>query len=602
MTKKRSYRSSQLISPFGPGAIIEIGDESLILADISHWPKNLEEIKLERLARAAGVWKLKKPPILRKRNEEITPRNALGTTRFPGWMFCPKCRELRRWKKSEGKTNDDGSPVCTNRECKEKVLVPMRFVAACPQGHLQDVPWNIWAHMKGNKYSLCEKPELYFESRPRLGSGLDALLIRCGNPECQASNSLRDLLRPNALPVSCSDKQPWEFKDKELQNCKAPLHVLQRGASNLYYPIVRSALDIPHDEVSVGNPVYELIKDSDDFECLQNAIQRGKPKPIQAYAEEIAEQFDLKVSEVLSAAKGSNQESRQFKIPKDADLRLAEWDILASDDIETRQSKTFHARIAHLDKSCDFGFDKLIKRVVLLDKLREVRAFCGFSRVKPDEESAVLMHNSQSASSWLPATEVYGEGVFLEFNQKAFQQWESSMSDAFCKRLSDIQQRCAKAASTMLPEPTCTFIVLHTLAHLLIRQLSFESGYSSGSLRERVYASDGQAGILIYTADGDSEGSLGGLVQQGEPERLFPAILAALETAGWCSNDPVCSEMETQGVMGLNKAACHSCSLISETSCEYNNLLLDRKFLIGDGESDGIFSAVLLNVDEADNR
>ena len=189
---------------------------------------------------------------------------------------------------------------------------------------------------------------------------------------------------------------------------------------------------------------------------------------------------------------------------------------------------------------------------------------------------------------------------FLEFNQKTLKQWEDGMSDAFHKRLYDTQQRCAKASSTMLPDPTFTFIMLHTLAHLLIRQLSFDSGYSSGSLRERIYASDGQAGILIYTADGDSEGSLGGLVQQGEPERLIPAILAALETAGWCSNDPVCSEMEAQGVMGLNKAACHSCSLISETSCEYNNLLLDRQFLIGDGKSDGLFSAVLSSVNEAD--
>ena len=157
MTKKRSYRSSQLISPFGPGSIIEIGDESLILADIAHWPKNLEEIKLERLARAAGVWKLKKPPVLQRRNEEIKSYNALMAVRFPAWMFCPKCRRLRHWKQGEGKTNDDGIPVCRNRKCRDKVLVPMRFVAACDQGHLQDVPWDVWAHMQGEKYTLCKK-------------------------------------------------------------------------------------------------------------------------------------------------------------------------------------------------------------------------------------------------------------------------------------------------------------------------------------------------------------------------------------------------------------------------------------------------------------
>ncbi|MGL5250089.1 MAG: Zn-binding domain-containing protein, partial [Enterovibrio sp.] len=165
-------------------------------------------------------------------------------------------------------------------------------------------------------------------------------------------------------------------------------------------------------------------------------------------------------------------------------------------------------------------------------------------------------------------------------------------------RLDDFKNRHANASSTYLPEPEPKFLIMHTLAHLLIRQLSFESGYSSGSLCERIYAGENQAGILIYTAAGDSEGSLGGLVLQGEASRIFPAILAALETACWCSNDPVCSEMEAQGAMGLNKAACHSCSLISETSCEHNNLLLDRKLLIGSADYQGFFSDILACAEE----
>lgn len=161
-----------------------------------------------------------------------------------------------------------------------------------------------------------------------------------------------------------------------------------------------------------------------------------------------------------------------------------------------------------------------------------------------------------------------------------------------------MQNKYAEGKVSYLPEPTPRLVAIHTFAHLLIRQLSFECGYSSGSIRERIYAENDQAGVLIYTADSDSEGSLGGLVQQGEANRLYPMIAASLEQASWCSNDPVCSEMETQGVMGLNKAACHSCTLVSETSCTMNNLLLDRKLLLGNEVGDGLFTSVLKNIKE----
>ncbi|MFB0777749.1 DrmB family protein [Aeromonas salmonicida] len=591
----RTYRSSQLISPFGPGSIIEIGDESLVLVDPQFWPKKLQEIKLDRLAKEAGVWSLRKPPVIQKKNGHVAEDSSLMTVRFPKWMFCPRCRRMEKWTLKAGKRNEDGVPVCKNINCKDKILVPMRFVAACEHGHLQDVPWDYWAH-KGKSY--CEHPELYFKSNPEKGSGLDALYVECGNPDCGAHNSFKELLGKGALgKYRCTDSQPWEFKEPSDIQCEQTLRVLQRGASNLYYPIIRSALDIPHESVSRGSSVYKRIKESDDFEFLMLAVEKGQDNKIQRFAMDIAKELGLTVKDVIAAVMGEEKEVRTFKIPKDGDLRLAEWDVLTSEGIEQKRTDTFKARVASWAGTETFGFEEVLSRVVLLDKLRSVSAFCGFERVAPND-NVVQPKSSLQMPSWLPAMEVYGEGIFLEFSQAKLSNWENSIKGEIKDRLNDLKIRHANTSSTYLPEPDIKFLILHTLAHLLIRQLSFESGYSSGSLRERIYAGESQAGILIYTADGDSEGSLGGLVLQGEANRLFPAILAALETANWCSNDPVCSEMEAQGVMGLNKAACHSCTLISETSCEHNNLLLDRKILIGCVGYHGFFSDILARAQE----
>ncbi|KKD60777.1 hypothetical protein RN22_09320 [Grimontia sp. AD028] len=595
---KHAYRSSQLITPFGPGAIIELGDESLVLADPSHWPKRLEEIKLDRLAREAGVWALKKPPVIKDKRDEPSGHNALMTVRFPKWMFCPRCKKMEQWKPDTGKKNAEGIPVCTNHACKQKVLAPMRFVAACQHGHLQDVPWVYWAH-KQSKQKRCEHPELYFLSNPEMGSGLDALYVECKNPECGSRNSLKEIMSQHALSsIKCEDKQPWESKNFSDRKCSEPLTVLQRGASNLYYPIIRSALDIPHSARSAGNPVYTKIKESNEFELLMKALTDDKERLIQAYAEEIADELNLTTEQVLNAVKGKAREERTFRIPKDEELRVAEWEVLSSEGIESKETPTFKAKVARWADCHIFGFDNVFRRVVLLEKLREVRAFCGFERVTPGS-NPVSPKTATISHSWLPATEVYGEGIFIEMNSEAISAWVSRMAPELKKRIATLQKNHANLSSTYLPEPSVKFLILHTLAHILIRQLSFESGYSSGSLRERIYADDGQAGLLIYTADGDSEGSLGGLVQQGEANRLFPALLAALEAAHWCSNDPVCSEKQDTGIMGLNQAACHSCSIISETSCENNNLLLDRKILIGNEEYDGFFTHIVTCAQEA---
>jgi len=594
MSDDRSVRSSQLISPYGTGAIVDIGDESLMLTDLKGWPRYLEDVSLDRLARELGVRSLKAPPTAPEYGRSKANK-AVESIRFPRWMFCPTCRRMYRW--TNNAENDNDKPVCSRQGCKQRSLVPMRFVMACEQGHAEDVPWGWWAHSKGG---TCETKDydknLYFKSRPERGSGLDALLVEC--KACAANRDLGEVTSPGAMKsvgIKCHGNQPWESWGE----CDEDPVVLQRGASNLYYPIVRSALDIPLAAAMEGeSEIFKAIKSHSSFETFRNLlVDMDNEAAAKGVADMIAVDNGCTPEDVFSCIeKAEDEEEFDGQIPTAEELQLAEWEVLVSDEVTNYTSRNFSARlITQLNDVDHWGIADLIERVVLLDKLREVRAFCGYERVKTGVNKVPPAGRHEDIK-WLPAIEVFGEGIFIQFSESALVDWEKSAIQFIDSRVAPLQARFAEGDISYLPEPNLRLVALHTFAHLLIRQLSFECGYSSGSVRERIYAAAGQAGVLIYTADSDSEGSLGGLVQQGEPERLIPTIAAAIDTASWCSNDPVCSEMETQGVMGLNKAACHSCTLVSETSCTMNNLMLDRKLLLGNETGDGLFSAVLNSI------
>jgi hypothetical protein len=244
-----------------------------------------------------------------------------------------------------------------------------------------------------------------------------------------------------------------------------------------------------------------------------------------------------------------------------------------------------------------------VEQLVLATRLREVRALTGFRRldgtrrVRPDLGKRL---------DWLPAIEVFGEGIFFRLRESKVAEWQSR--PAVARRAAILARRLGDSyLADDLPTPDARLVLLHTLAHLLMRQLTFEAGYSSSSLRERIYSSspdsDGptMAGILIYTAAGDSEGTMGGLVRQGEPRYFAATVAETLQQAAWCSLDPICRESEGQGPDSLSLSACHACSLVSETSCVYANCLLDR-CLVVDPEV-GFFGrqvATLLESDEVD--
>ena len=257
-------------------------------------------------------------------------------------------------------------------------------------------------------------------------------------------------------------------------------------------------------------------------------------------------------------------------------------------------------------------------RVNLVERLRETRVFYGFDRLDQSNSSLAGMPDTamrqlfrhppaQPQDRWLPAVEVFGEGVYVELHEQRLLEWQNAHSDWIAARIDEgFLMRLAGVSQTLPPlsAPNCRwasrYLVVHSLAHILIDQLVFECGYSTASLRERLYISADptapMAAFLIYTAAGDSEGTLGGLVRLGRPERLGPVVQRALGRASWCSADPVCSErLGGQGARLANLAACHACILLPETSCETINHGLDRAMVVGTPENrePGFFASML---------
>lgn len=611
----RSIRLSQAVSTFGVGAIYDILGESLVLCDTTYWTREEykgrgRSIKAQRLVadlRASGIMirKLYEP---RKQTSSYRPANVsqllntLPYMRFPQWLFCSKCRRMKKWKFEDERAGSGGSPACSFCKGKSK-LTPMRFISICDHGHMSDVPWSRWAHSKTTKdeQKTCRSEDLKFITSPGNTSGLESVAIKCS--QCGAFRHLGGITAPKALSligVKCSGKQPWQRGD-DAQECLRDLHVVQRGAGNVYYPIIRSAITIPpesyHQQKNEDLPAR--IRENDVFKILVG--QAGNTDFENIVIPRICEMLNCTPKDVLKELYPDRFEESAAG-PHDT-IEYEEWCALTEPNPEQHDLDTFVTKHISLPKGgSGSGLAELIGKVVSVVKLREVRALTEFYRYQPGgkaegSESKSIPPDVGKKDDWLPATEVFGEGVFITLNEEELQAWEGKK--VIADRIGTLEARKVNSAyAPLLPNASPRYVLLHTLAHILIRRLAFECGYASASLRERIYCKtpmegSPRAGILIYTAAGDAEGTLGGLSRQAEANRLTSTMLTALQDAAWCSTDPICMESKGQGLDGLNLASCHACSLVAETSCESFNLLLDRALVVGDGNIPGFFETVL---------
>ncbi|WP_350274837.1 DUF1998 domain-containing protein [Kribbella sp. HUAS MG21] len=550
-------RQSQLVTTYGVGALFPAGDQSFMICGIDQWDDRWSPtVEEPRLARSLGVHTFRSPASGKRTGD-------VPVVRFPTYHYCPGCRRLDRYWMF-----DPRKMQCQN--CVRD-LTPSRFVACCENGHIEDFPYFQWIH-RGSELPAGPH-EMTLESQGA-SSSLADIVVRCS---CGAPpHNLDGSFGRSALSdiKKCGGKRPW-LPDAPDELCEKPLRTLQRGSSNVWFGAVRSSISIP-----------PWSSPSAQFVTKYWAVLEHLPETalVQALPGMIAGRTGLAIDSVVDVVRQRRGLDTSLQ-PSDKDLRDEEYRALL-DGNDGGPLDTFQC----VTVDVDVRVRALVAQVSRANRLREVRALHGFSRVTPmptDTSNPRLARLSESHLNWLPATEILGEGIFVRLDESAVSEWEEqSLAEERHELLArSMQRRSTESGAPGVAAPSARFVAIHSLAHALLQELSLDAGYPIGSLRERIYAEEGQAGLLIYTASSDAAGSLGGLAALADEQRFADSLIAALSRAGWCSNDPVCSESGPSGTDGLNLAACHACLLLPETSCEHRNIFLDRVALVGDIDS-----------------
>lgn len=609
-------RRGQLISPFGPGAMMILPDGvSVICGGLDHWFKhesgdaeNIDPREYQvdewRLATRLNVEHFYLPPDHRRVRRHDPPTNGYLTVpflRFPQWHYCTRCGLMRRVP-----LVTKGRIKCAECEARgwTRYVVQVPFVAMCDAGHIQDFPWVEWVY--GTATPPQNPPPMRLLStggmtlsgqKVKIDGGPERTLagITNANPD-GTDTELSRTLDSSKTPFLCPGLRPWLGTDHG-EECGRPLRGTLRSAANVYFAQIHSSIYLPRSDDSTVAEVIALLEQppiSTFVGILTGAGVTPEPDQLRKQFGELLATFNdrqlqLAIDTVCGGSSAQQQSGQTEGDDAETGFRRQEYDTLvAAADFDQLVLKP-----ADLSRY-DHEFSKYFANVTLVHKLRETRALTGFTRVFADTDRGLeylqgMLRLTEPEEKWLPAYMVFGEGIFLTLSEQRLRQWEAQPE--LQNRLLPLVARyhaLRQARHLRDRHVGPRYVLLHTLAHLLINRLTFECGYSSAALRERLYVSEHptapMAGILIYTAAGDAEGTLGGLVRMGKPGRLEALLSRALSGAQWCSADPVCMEMGQSGGQGpdsLNLAACHGCSLVPETACEEFNRLLDRGLVIG---------------------
>jgi hypothetical protein len=608
---KNVQRLSQLISTFGPGAMIDLPTRSVVVGGLEEWemtggnfatiPEPRVTARLEQLLQSQGRLEtgvhlsLRTPPIAREGYGNI-PRGIAAPV-FPTWFVCDQVetpaaapqtvrrRRLVRWPHLDSKGHrrfvfDDG---------RKSDVTPIRFVCACENGHLQDIDWRWVVHGS----TKCQEP-MWLEETGTSADPADTNVV-CG---CGKRLSLQDTFQLGRLG-NCRGERPW-LLDRDPAGCDQKLKLLTRTATNTYFPQVYTVISLPTEEDELTKLVDEL---SGELVSVQSVADLA-----------MAKRFNSKVSASLGPFADADIFERLQRLREGARVdanrspKLAEFDAFASGRPEIGHNgptaKLYAQtlpRAAWDDRGA--GIDlRAVKNLVAVHRLREVSCLYGFTRFEAapttadgefeDIQLAVRGAPLSRGADWLPAIEQFGEGIFVHFDDAAIGRWlqERATVQRQNRLLTGYGHWKRRFAGGAPPYPGTAYVLLHSLSHALMAEIALDCGYPSSSLRERVYALSesrgpsaeaNRCGVLIYTATAGAQGTLGGLVASSA--RFARILRNALERVAICSNDPVCADHEPDGRSGdraTHGAACHGCLLIAETSCEMRNLFLDRSLLV----------------------
>ena len=589
-------RPSQLLWTYGPGALVDLPNLSVITMGLEFWRKDLctpvfENRLLNAVRKAvhSNVTELLMPPLANNDNPNpYTPEGLMGVPvrPFPSWLRCVNCGQLGKYDGNIFKLQHnayhperthfyhDNCPKAKNGKAE---AVPARFLVACSHGHLDDFPWRWFVH---GGPSDCKGTLSFYEDKASLQT--ENLWVKCS---CGAARSMAFAFGQDGqknLPA-CRGYHP--HLDNEKKGCDEKLRTILLGATNGWFPVTLSVLAIPTER----NELQQLI--SDHWDLLKNAPSLEVFKfMVQAWsAAHSIPGLDKWTPEVIWQAMEEHKKGNTgtASTVKENDLKTPEWEVLCQPNPPTDWPH-FHSTKTPVSTK----YEKVVESVLLLDRLRKVNALIGYTRIESSDEFAeegdevFMAPLSKHPLEWVPACEVHGEGIFIRFNEQKLREWEES--EAVKQRENILMEgyKGWRIAHHQKPEvgfPGVRYYMLHTLAHLIVREVALECGYNAASIQERIYASNDEpqmAGILLYTAASDSDGTLGGLVELGKAESLERIFDLALRRAGICSSDPLCSMHKPNEDRTLHGAACHACSFLAETSCEAGNRYLDRALVV----------------------
>lgn len=614
-----NMRRAQLVTPFGVGAMsVLVNGTNVITAGLDHWydVDDVATLAMEeyiehdwRLEARLRVREFRLPPDHRYRGAAQDQRNVKLTVpvlRFPRWSFCMYCKRLKL-----STLTMQQHEVCPDKDHAERRYRPrmsqVPFVAICSQGHLDDFPFDKWVHRSHNPQCTG-----VLRLTSRGGGGLEGQVVKC---DCGKERSLRgitssgrdehgeehttltDQLSSPQEPYHCTGARPWLAEMESA--CLQPMRGALRAAGNVYFSKIESSIYLPRTEGAVSAGMHDLMRRPDVgpvMRVLHQAV--GAAVTVEQVRQHLPQELfgPIPDDEIMAGFYDLFGVGEERPVAVDS----GDTELLTGDD-EWRYPEFQRIREEPKDDyltASDPGMDMSLRshfgRVRSVDVLRETRALRGFTRVRDDvlkltAGKALLRRRPLPPDQeWLPAYVVKGEGIYVELDAEHLSAWEAraevqARADMITGRYGQVTSRRGLQARRLSPR----FVLLHTLGHLLINELVFACGYSSASLRERLYVSDTQhremAGLLIYTAAGDSEGTMGGLVRMARPGNLRSVFSSALSDARWCSTDPVCMDagQKGQGPDSCNLAACHGCALLPETSCEEFNRFLDRGLVVG---------------------
>jgi hypothetical protein len=613
-------RPSQMLYTFGVGSIVELPRLAVLIKGLNFWDlQDSSPIPEERLLaiinrRLASSQDRKKRVQIKKLCQPPLPKSETGRVRmqdddakigvpvipFSRWFVCSKCNLLTTSDTSnfERKT-DPRRPMDTyyeHKNCgnlgKAPIVYPARFLVACSKGHLDEFPWHYFVHQ--GKVDCLGPLELE-------GSQI--------SPEytikCQGCKKQRSLIQAfgkigqQSFP-SCRGRHP-QLETFDTEICEEKLKTVLLGASDAWFPVTLGVISLPDDTGAAKrvNPLVDVVAKHwaelglADFEHQEEFIEEFHLERRRKHWPEDLRYCSL--NDVWQAMQEYRQTQAEITTLEEESqplpIKLPEWRVLSA-------ANTTNAEVLQL-RQVDVPpqYERELEKVVLVERLREVRALLGFTRLESpydylEEEDSELPYiaplSKDNRTDWLPGSEVFGEGIFIQFREDTLSAWETSRDDYYQKlRKAYNDWRRERLLKDEYSEVPMRYVLLHSFAHALIRQLAIACGYTAASLRERIYAqratdqSEAMAGILIYTASSDSEGTLGGLVSLGEPAVLARHISQALARLKWCTSDPLCAEHEAwQEPLSLHMAACHACLFSAETSCERGNKFLDRSLLV----------------------